>query len=86
MAIKATGIVRRVDELGRLVLPKELRNTMQIQHDDPLEIYVEEDRIILKKYQPTCVFCGSSEELVDFGDKKVCKACIGAMQTQAEEN
>ncbi len=86
MTMKATGIVRRVDELGRLVLPKELRNTMQIQHDDPLEIYVEEDRIILKKYQPTCVFCGNHEELVDFGDKRVCKTCVASMQKQLEEN
>ncbi len=86
MAIKATGIVRNIDELGRLVLPKELRNTMQIQPGDPLEIYVEEDSIILKKYQPTCVFCDSSENLTDFGEKKVCKACIDAMRNQAEEN
>lgn len=86
MAIKATGIVRNVDELGRLVLPKELRNTMQIQPGDPLEIYVEEDRIILTKYQPTCVFCGSSDDLADFGDKKVCKACVEAMKSQLEEN
>ena len=84
MAIKATGIVRRIDELGRLVLPKELRNTMQIQSGDPVEIYVEEDRIILKKYQPVCIFCGSPEDLIDFGDKKVCKACVDGMKAQAE--
>ncbi len=84
MTMKATGIVRRVDELGRLVLPKELRNTLQIKHDDPLEIYVEEDMVILKKYQPTCVFCGSGEDLVDFNTKKVCKVCIIAMNEETE--
>ncbi len=84
MAMKATGIVRKLDELGRLVLPKELRKTLQIQSGDPVEIYVEEDRVILRKYQPVCIFCGSAEDLTDFGDKKVCKTCIEAMKEKTE--
>ncbi len=84
MAVKATGIVRKIDELGRLVLPKELRNTFQIQHDDPIEIYVEDDCIILKKYQPTCIFCGSAEDLTEFNDKRVCTRCIEGLKPKTE--
>ncbi len=83
-SMKATGIVRNVDELGRFVLPKELRNVLQIKPGDPLEVYVEEEMVILKKYQPTCVFCGGGEDLVDFGNKKVCKTCIDAINEKAE--
>jgi len=60
--LKATGIVRKIDNLGRLVLPKELRKTMNIDIKDPMEIYVDNDKIILKKYQPACIFCGSSDK------------------------
>ena len=59
--MKATGIVRKVDELGRIVLPIELRRTLNINIKDPLEIYVDGESIMLKKYQPACVFCGSSD-------------------------
>ena len=74
--IKATGIVRKVDELGRIVLPIELRRTLAINIKDPIEIYVDGDSIILKKYQPTCIFCGNAEDVVRLHDKNVCKNCI----------
>ena len=74
--MKSTGIVRRMDELGRIVLPMEIRNTFDIKTKDPLEIFVEDDRIILRKYQPACVFCGETTDNVIFGQKRVCKACI----------
>lgn len=74
--IKATGIVRKVDELGRIVLPIELRRTLEINIKDPIEIYVDGDSIILKKYQPTCIFCGNAEGVVRLHDKNVCKNCI----------
>ena len=73
--MKSTGIVRRVDELGRIVIPKEIRKTFRIEVKDELEIYVEEDRIILKKYEPTCLFCGADENLLDFDDKNICTEC-----------
>ena len=73
--IESLGIVRRVDELGRIVLPKETRAVLKILHKDSLEIYVDEDKIILKKYQPACIFCENAENLVDFCGKKVCKDC-----------
>lgn len=71
MAMKATGIVRKVDELGRIVLPIELRKTLEIDVKDPLEIFVDGDKIILRKYEPTCVFSGSTENLVFFRGKLV---------------
>jgi len=74
--MKSTGIVRKVDDLGRIVLPIELRRTLSIDEKDPLEIYVNGDNIILKKYEPTCVFCGRTENIVNFKDKKVCESCV----------
>lgn len=74
--MKNTGIVREVDKLGRIVLPKELRNEFYIHRGDPLEIYVTEDSVILKKYQRGCVLCGSIDQLVEFKGKKICRECI----------
>ena len=74
--MKATGIVRKVDELGRIVLPIELRRTLNIDIKDPLEIYVDGESIMLKKYQPACVFCGSSDDIRQIKGKNVCAACI----------
>ncbi len=73
--MKSTGILRRVDELGRVVLPVELRRSLDIEEKDALEISVEEDRIILRKYQPTCIFCGAETELLDYKGKKICIPC-----------
>ena len=73
--MKTTGIVRKVDELGRIVLPIELRRTLDIEERDSLEICLDGDKIILSKYTPACLFCGSSEELVDHMGKKVCRKC-----------
>ncbi|HBP64863.1 MAG TPA: AbrB family transcriptional regulator, partial [Desulfosporosinus sp.] len=58
--MKSTGIVRKVDELGRIVLPMELRRTLGIAEKDAMEIYVDQEKIILKKYEPACVFCGNA--------------------------
>ena len=77
--IKSTGIVRKVDELGRVVIPIELRRTLGIQERDALEIYVDDERIILKKYEPACVFCGNAEDVTIFKGKNVCKECISSM-------
>ncbi len=78
--MKSTGIVRKVDELGRIVLPVELRRTLNIAEKDALEIYVDDDRIILKKYEPTCVFCGSSKEVISFKGKNICPACLNELK------
>nr|WP_283245797.1 AbrB/MazE/SpoVT family DNA-binding domain-containing protein [Ligaoa zhengdingensis] len=78
--IKSTGIVRKVDELGRIVLPKELRNTLDIKEKDSLEIYVDGDQIILKKYAPACIFCSNAGDIVTFKGKNVCKECLERMK------
>ena len=74
--MKATGIVRKVDELGRVVLPIELRRNLNIDIKDPLEIFVDGDSIVLKPYRPCCVFCGEGYDTVDYMGKVVCKGCI----------
>ncbi len=78
--MKSTGIVRKVDELGRIVLPKELRKMFDIDHKDPIEIYVDGDSIILKKYEPACIFCESATDVVNFMDKRICKECISKIK------
>jgi len=75
-AMKSTGIVRKVDELGRIVLPIEMRRTLDIAEKDALEIYVEGDSIILKKFQPTCVFCDNPRGVINFKGKNVCPDCL----------
>ena len=74
--MNSTGITRKLDELGRIVLPKELRSKFNLATNDAMEIFVEDDKIILKKYQPCCIFCGNIEINVLFNDKRVCKDCI----------
>jgi len=82
--MKSTGIVRKVDELGRVVIPIELRRTLKIAEKDALEIYVDNDRIILRKYEPacSCVFCGNADEVTVFKNKNICKECLDAMTTK----
>ncbi|MED5019306.1 AbrB/MazE/SpoVT family DNA-binding domain-containing protein [Paenibacillus chibensis] len=76
--MKATGIVRRVDDLGRVVIPKELRNTLKIKDGDPLEIFVDGEKVIFRKYQPGCCLCGNEDrELISlYPEKLVCKHCV----------
>lgn len=74
--MKSTGIVRKVDELGRVVLPIELRKTLGIDVRDPMEIFVEEDKVILKKYEPADIFTGDMDDLVEYKGKKVSKKSI----------
>jgi transcriptional pleiotropic regulator of transition state genes len=74
--MKSTGIVRKVDELGRVVIPIELRRTLDIAEKDALEIYVEGEQIILKKYEPACIFCGQAKGITNFKGKNICPDCI----------
>ena len=74
--MKSTGIIRKVDELGRIVLPIELRRTLDIAERDELEIYMENDRIVLQKFEPSCVFCVSSAGLVTYRGKNICRDCV----------
>ncbi len=74
--MKSTGIIRKVDDLGRIVLPIELRRTLDIAERDEMEIFMENDRIILQKYEPACIFCTSSRGLVQYRGKNVCRECV----------
>jgi transcriptional pleiotropic regulator of transition state genes len=80
--MKSTGIVRKVDELGRIVLPIELRKVLHIEVRDALEIFVDEGKIILKKYEPADIFTGSMEDLIEYKGKKVSKQSIIEMAKQ----
>lgn len=82
--MKSTGIVRKVDELGRIVLPIELRRTLDIAEKDCLEIYMDGPSVVLKKYQPTCIFCDTEKDIVLFHGKNVCPKCIKSMQNLCE--
>ena len=74
--MKSMGIVRKMDDLGRIVLPAELRRQFDIAEKDAIEIYTENDKIILKKYEPSCIFCDQAEDTVRFNGKIVCRDCI----------
>ena len=74
--MKSTGIIRKVDDLGRIVLPIELRRVLDIAERDELEIFMENDRIVLQKYEPACIFCGSVQSLVSHNRKNVCAGCV----------
>ena len=74
--MKSTGIVRRVDDLGRIVLPRELRKILNIDPRDSLEIFMDGDTIILRKYEPQCIFCGQANGVRTFKSKNVCENCM----------
>lgn len=80
--MKSTGIVRKVDELGRIVLPMEIRKLMDINIKDPIEIYTDEDKIVLAKYHPACIFCGDAKDVIYFDGKRVCRSCIAKLKEQ----
>jgi len=78
--MKSTGIVRKVDELGRVVLPIELRRTLDIAEKDALEIYVDGSTIILKKYEPACLFCGNARDVIAYKGKNICETCMAELK------
>ena len=99
--MKSTGIIRRVDELGRVVIPMEIRNQFNIVEKDPIEIYVgnleklndlsieiyvEGSCIVLKKYEPNCIFCGNTKNLVEYKDKLVCDKCTSLLNSLQEDS
>ena len=84
--MKSTGIIRRVDELGRVVIPMEIRNQFNIVEKDPIEIYVEGSCIVLKKYEPNCIFCGNTKNLVEYKDKLVFDKCTSLLNSLQEDS
>ncbi len=80
--MKSTGVVRKVDELGRIVLPKELRTVLNINEKDSIEIFTDDDKIILQKYQPACTFCNNVNDIIYFNGKRICADCVEKLKSQ----
>ena len=80
--MKSTGIVRRIDELGRIVLPAEMRRVFNINEKDAVEIFTKDDMIVLKKWDSACIFCGSSNDLKVFKDKNICSKCAKDLKSE----
>lgn len=78
--MKATGIVRNIDNLGRIVIPIELRKRLNIDIKDPVEVFMDKDSIVIKKYNPECMFCGSLENITEYKGKKVCESCLNEVK------
>lgn len=83
--MKSTGIVRKVDELGRIVLPIELRKVLNIEPRDSLEIFVDGGTVMLRKYEPQCIFCGNAKEVTPFKGRNVCKDCVNEISEEHSE-
>ena len=80
--MKATGIVRKIDELGRIVIPMEIRTQFDISVRDSLEIFVDESNIIIKKIESSCIFCGNTKDLTNFKGKLICANCVSSFKEQ----
>ena len=78
--MRSSGIVRRIDELGRIVLPIETRRMLDIEPKDGVEIFVEDDCVILRKYMPSCLFCGDASNVTYYRDKRVCRNCLADLK------
>ncbi len=78
--MKTTGIVRQMDSLGRIVLPIELRRTLDIAQKDSLEIFVEGNQIILKKYEPNCAFCANTKDIIQYKGRNICPSCLAELK------
>ena len=83
--MKSTGIVRKIDELGRIVLPIEIRRNLDIDRGEAVEIFVDEEKIILKKYNPACIFCGNASNITLFKGKLVCNECRASMAERSDK-
>ena len=81
--MKSTGIVRKIDDLGRMVIPAELRRTLNIETKDALEIFIDGEKIILKKYEPACIFCNNAANITTFNGKNICQECLEEMKDSA---
>lgn len=80
--MKSTGFVKKIDELGRILIPKELRSSMELDTRDALEMFVDGDRLVLQKYQPACIFCNNADEIIFFEGRRVCASCLSKLKSQ----
>lgn len=83
--MKSTGIVRKVDELGRIVIPIEIRRTLDIEEKDAVEIFVNDDTIVLKKYEPACIFCDNAKDVINYKGKNICPKCLAELIEKAKD-
>ncbi len=83
--VKATGIVRKVDDVGRIVVPVELRRVLDIENGDAVQFFVDGETVVLRRYDAGCVFCGRTEHVQEFGGRKVCASCMAAMPRRSAE-
>ncbi len=74
--MRTPGMIRKVDELGRIVIPSELRKALEVGPGDAMELYLQEDRLVLKKFAPACIFCGGIQGLMTYEGKNICRKCI----------
>jgi transcriptional pleiotropic regulator of transition state genes len=80
--MKSTGFVKKIDELGRILIPKELRSSMELDSKDALEMFVDGDRIVLQKYQPACIFCNNADNIIFFEGRRICASCLSKLKSQ----
>ena len=78
--MKTPGMIRKMDELGRIVIPQGIRKALEMQSGDSVELCMEGDRLVIRKYTSTCVFCGSREQLLRFEEKHICQDCLQALR------
>ncbi len=78
--MKSTGMVRDIDKVGRVVIPKEIRKVLNLEDNSPIEIFIDGESIILRKYEPSCIFCKTAKDLVTFFDKKICRECLESIK------
>ena len=79
--MKSTGFVKKIDDLGRILIPKEIRSSMELDNKDSLEIFIDSDRIILQKYQPSCIFCKNADNVVFFEGRRICAECLSKLKS-----
>lgn len=84
--MKATGIVRQIDHMGRFVIPMEMRRVLHLENKDSMEVYTEGDAIILKKYEPSCIFCRSADDIISFKGHNICRACLTELNRSTTES
>lgn len=82
--LKSIGVVRKLDSLGRIVIPMEVRQANDIKHNDPIEIFTDDEKIVLRKYEPACIFCNNAENLISYKGKKICINCINEVRSRPE--
>ena len=75
-------IVRHLDDLGRFVIPKEMRKEMELKDNDPLEIELQGKEIVVRKHETKCIFCGKNKVFVEFNNKRICKKCLEELKNE----